>query len=75
MSDGLKTVVVGEFRVEVKSEHWVGIHDNYWAQVVGPKGVYARFGRPVPAYPGQEARRVQAERDALAYIQKLKEQL
>jgi len=72
MSDGLKTIVVGEYRIEVKSEHWVGIHENYWAQVIGPKGVYARFGRPIPPYPGGEARRAQAERDALDYVNKLR---
>lgn len=73
MCDGLKTVVIGEYHVEVKSTHWSGIHNNYWAQVLGPRGeVIARFGKPVPAYPGQDLRRAAAEQDALNYVAKLR---
>lgn len=72
MSDGLKTIVLGKYRVEVKSTHWSGIHENWWAQVIGPEGVYARFGKVIPTYRPAELAREAAERDAIAYVDKLR---
>jgi len=68
MCDGLKTVVVGRFRLELKSEHWTGIHNNYWAQVSGPEGILARFGKVVPAVHPAALARADAERRAMAWI-------
>ena len=47
--DHNSTIVIGQYRVEVVSVHLSGVHDNYWAQVRGPGGILARFGKPVPA--------------------------